>query len=419
MVIVNMVAIYYIFLVIAPQLWVKQLINFPVDLFLYPVWIFVLLARGNITKIVELKSYDLLFICMIIWLTISSLFNPINNLSNKIILDYIKFFIIFRLVVSSITSIGEMKITLILLISISYFLVVESIAHKFAVDGIGWAGQPLGWADEKIIQSTGSGRTKWVGIFDGPGVFCVIFTNILPFIVRYYDVSRSYFCKLFLTIGVLPVLLAIYFTGSRGGFLATIVIIFLYIIIREKIIKSRLIIGLIISILIISIAPSYLTSTSDSHSSAQKRIEMWKQGFEMTKYNPIFGIGKGNFGKYTGSMVAHNSAIEVMGETGLVGFFIWVTLIYTIIKGLYKSYANATLEEKSIIKSLIISLVGYIASSMFITLEYETFYFLLAISASFVKIKQIDIDLNKSDIILIIKIIFTWILSLKLLFAIY
>jgi hypothetical protein len=50
----------------------------------------------------------------------------------------------------------------------------------YSSDGTGWAGQPFGWIDESAAQIGLDARIKWVGIFDGPGVFCTVFTVALP-----------------------------------------------------------------------------------------------------------------------------------------------------------------------------------------------------------------------------------------------
>jgi O-antigen ligase len=131
------------------------------------------------------------------------------------------------------------------------------------------------------------------------------------------------------------------------------------------------------------LAPSYLTSTRDSQGSAQHRIEMWAEGIEMVQQNPVFGIGKGNFLRYTGRLIAHNSAIEIMGETGVPGLFLWLSFIYMAFKNLHAAYRET--EDpvlRSSVMALGLSVAGYLLSSMFVTLEYETFYFLLGLTAA-------------------------------------
>ena len=85
----------------------------------------------------------------------------------------------------------------------------------------------------------------------------------------------------------------------------------------------------------IAIAPSYLTQVDDPEKSSDHRIEMWTEGFEMVTQNPVFGIGRGNFQKYTGKLIAHSSPTEIMGETGVIGLLAWIGIIYLGFKSLY------------------------------------------------------------------------------------
>ena len=416
-----MIAIYLILLILAPQLWFGLFIGLPVDFILFPLWLGTLALQGKIVRLWTFQSPDFFFLAMIGWIIISSLINQSNVLTNKIIFDYIKFFILYRLTIASIDNFYQMQRVICVILVLSYVMVIESIQHKFSLNGIGWAGQPLGWADESLLKATGSGRTKWINIFDGPGVFCVIFTNALPFVMQYFDKHNSFIRKSFACIIIVPLLMAIYFTGSRGGVVASATIFFAYLAIRTKLSPVNICIASIIAAAFFLIAPAFLTSTSDSHNSAQKRVEMWKQGVEMTKYNPLFGIGKGNFSHYTGSLIAHNSAIEVMGETGLPGFFLWVTLRFLSLKGLFLFYksAESTAQHKSLAKALGICIIGYIAGSMFVTLEYETFYFLLGLAAALVRVNSVFVQYTRKDFKFVSWGIVGWIFFLKVFFMIY
>lgn len=415
-----MIYIYLILLIIAPQLWYEPIIGISVDYILYPLWFMYLLFTNRLSRITQFSKIDYIFIGMILWIILSSLINEQHSFSTKIIIDYIKFFIIFRFLVATITDFKAFRRVILFFLFLVFILILESIDHKTAVDGLGWVGQPLGWADSSVLHATGSGRTQWINIFDGPGVFCVLFTMALPFIVQHLDSHYSKFIKLFHTACFVLLTIAIYYTGSRGGFLASLVCLFSYVLSRSKLSFKQLVFASILSFLLFMVAPSFLTSTSDSHGSAQNRVEMWMQGFEMTKYNPVFGVGKGNFINYSGKLIAHNSAIEVMGETGFPGFFLWISLILLSFKSIIAFYLNTeVLNEKSYSIALAISIIGYIASSMFVTLEYETFYFLLGLSAALGVISGKKVDFMQKDFVVVVGIMIGWIVLLKMFFQIY
>ncbi len=375
---------------------------------------------GRFTVAFRLNKTTLIFLAMIAWIIISVELNSKNGLSTKIIVDYIKFFLLSRLIVASIPNFAAFRRVVLFLLFLVFLLVLESIHHKMAANGLGWAGQPLGWADDAIIKTSGSGRTQWINIFDGPGVFCVLFTMALPFIIQHFDKHYSVKVKLFATLLLVPLALAIYYTGSRGGFLASVVCVFAYVLSRSKLTFKQLIVASSIAFLLFMTAPAFLTATHDSHGSAQNRVDVWKEGLEMVKYNPVFGIGKGNYASYTGSLIAHNSAIEVMGETGLPGLFLWLSLITVSFKGIRAFYVSTdNLNQKSYSLALAISIIGYIASSMFVTLEYETFYLLLGFAAALGEISGQEITFSKKDCFRVAYLMFGWIILLKVFFIIY
>jgi hypothetical protein len=317
------------------------------------------------------------------WLILSVMGNEKNAMSTDIIVNYVKWFILYRLVAVTVEN-NEMFVKVInRMIFIVLIIVIEAIQHKHSPDGLGWAGQTLGWVDQSVIEAGGTGRTRWINIFDGPGVFCVMFTLILPFVLIRQDPVFSGKEKFFSLFILIPLLYAIWTTGSRGGFLATLAIFGSYGLSRLNLSLGAMIkIGAVLSI-VFMLAPSHMTSVRDENKSAQHRVAMWVEGIEMVQQNPVLGIGRGNFADYTGSLIAHNSSIEIMGELGFPGFYLWISLLYMSIKTvLYRLATEADLRIKSYYRALIICIIGYFANSMFVTLEYETLYFMLAIARS-------------------------------------
>lgn len=378
-----MILLYLIALFIAPQLWIEPFVDVRVDLFIYPIWFMLLILKGKINELFTFNKQDYFFIIFVIWLIISAMLNSKNQFTNEIIINYVKWFFLYRMVVLSIENNDDFISIIHKLIFIVYIIVIEAIQHKYSADGIGWAGQSLGWVDQSVIDAGGTGRTRWINIFDGPGVFCVMFTLILPFILQMQDKAFSRSAKILSLLLLIPLLLAIWTTGSRGGFLATLAIFASYSLSRMNISITRMLkIAGFLSVVFI-MAPSHMTSVRDSNKSAQHRVEMWIEGIEMVQQNPVFGIGRGNFANYTGSLIAHNSAIEIMGELGLPGLFFWVGLIYMAFKTIFNSLQyEQEPTTKSYKKALTIVIIGYLANSMFVTLEYETFYFILALARS-------------------------------------
>lgn len=416
-----MIVLYLITLFIAPQLWIEPFVGLRVDLILYPIWMVYLTLAGRINKFFDFNIQDAFFLMMIAWIFISSFVNDTNQLTSIIRFEYVKWFFLYRMVSLTLATDEGLITVSKRLVFIVFIIVIESIDHKyFSPDLIGWAGQPLGWVDQSVLDAGGTGRTQWINIFDGPGVFCVMFTLILPFLLVRLDkcyTNKQKFVSLLLMI---PVLIAIWTTGSRGGFLATLAIFGTYIFTRLNIsFFTMLKVGGLLAIVFV-MAPSHLTQIKDDKRSAQHRVDMWYEGVEMLEQNPVFGIGKGNFALYTGRLIAHNSFIEIMGETGGPGIFFWVGLLYLSFNNIYLYLRQETNAfKRSVARGLSICIIGYLVSSFFVTLEYETLYFLLAITRSLNQQCQLDLKLRRIDAINIGAIIIGMYIMLKVFIRLY
>lgn len=413
------VFLYLTTLFIAPQLWIEPFVGLRVDLYLYPLWalrMFFAKERNSIA----LTAQDKFFLLMVLWIVVSFVVNGFHERSTEIIINYAKWFVLYKLVSITVSSHGRIKAVALMLVFFALVLAVEGIDHITDSAGMGWAGQAMGWIDPQALAAGKPGRTRWINIFDGPGTFCVVYTIALPFLLHYLAAPFKGVARL-LAAGLLGVLLvAIYFTGARGGFLTTLGLFALFMVIRFRVSMTKIaLVGSVIGAAFI-LAPSYLTTMDDSSKSAKHRVEMWIEGVEMVQQNPVFGIGKGNFLSYTGELIAHNSSIEIMGETGLPGLFFWIGLLYMSLKNVVYYVREADSEaNKSYAVALGLSVAGYIISSMFITLEYETLYFLLGFCAALgFRLNQPNFFIEK-DLWIISAITLSWVAIIKAFVMLY
>jgi hypothetical protein len=374
---------YFVFLFIAPQLWIPPFVGMRVDLILYPLWLLWVAGSGRLRAFFRFGPQDWFVAGFVAWMTISMAANGFGGNSPLIAITYFKWLVLYRLVAVTLPTLAHVRAAVLLLLAFGIVLGLQSVHQAQDPFGAGWADQGYAWMDDATADAGYSGRTRWINIFDGPGVYCVVFTMTLPLAMHY----------LWRPFGILTMawgagltallLLATYYTGSRGGFLATIGVVGLFLLVKLRISIPKMIAVGAIGLTVFMLAPEHLTSTRDSHRSAQRRVAMWAEGMEMIEQNPVFGIGRGNFARYTGRLIAHNSAIEIMGETGVPGTFAWVGMIYMAYKNLFA--VRRELQDKvmrSYVDALGLAIAGYLGSAMFVTLEYETFYMLLALAAA-------------------------------------
>jgi hypothetical protein len=109
-----------------------------------------------------------------------------------------------------------------------------------------------------------------------------------------------------------------------------------------------------------------------------------------------------------------------MGETGLVGLFFWVGLTYMSLKNVIGYLKFETNEvNRSYVTALGLSVVGYLISSMFVTLEYETYYFLLGLCSVAGKQLAEKIEFTWRDFRIIGSICIGWVLFIKTFVILY
>jgi O-antigen ligase len=406
--------IYLTALFIAPQLWVEPLVGVRVDFLIYPMLLLSVLLTSK-RNALTLTDQDKFFLMMILWISLSWGANGFTDRGQEVLVNYVKWFVMYKAVSSLIVSAGQFRSVTRMLVGFAVVLAIEGIAHRFSQDGLGWAGQTMGWIDPSAMAAGEPGRTRWINIFDGPGVFCVVYTIALPFVLQYLISPFSVPVRL-LGAGMLGLLLvAIYLTGSRGGFLTALAVFGLFVAIRMKISTGKIVGASLLIAVVFSLAPSHLTTMNDQSRSASHRVEMWAEGIEMIQQNPVLGIGKGSFAAYTGKLVAHNSAIEIMGETGFFGLLFWMGLIYMALKYIVHFIRfEADAVDRSYVTVLALSIIGYIISSLFVTLEYETFYFLLAMAAAIGYRVPQPVVFTRRDFGALMAIAIGWVVGIKL-----
>lgn len=379
------IPLYLTLLFIAPQLWVGPFVGLRVDYFIYPAWLLWILMTGRGMDLFRFRALDWFFLAFIVWVAFSSFFSPMGVHPTLVahLVDYVKWFLMYRLVVTTLPSLRGVCFGLVMVLFFALVLGVEGIQHLHSEDGRGWAGQRLGWMDDATAATGVAGRTRWVNIFDGPGVFCVVFTMALPIAMQLSMKPWGMGVRLMGVGMTLLLLVATYYTGSRGGFLATVAVFGLFFLIRLRIsVKTMVVAGSIVGLALL-MAPGHLTTTSDSHGSAQHRVSMWGEGIQMAQTYPVRGIGKANFLRWTGKLIAHNSALEILGESGFPGLILWFGMMYMAYRNIFA--ARAGTEDpymRSFLTALALSIAGYLVSSFFVTLEYETQYYLLALAAA-------------------------------------
>ena len=188
----------------------------------------------------------------------------------------------------------------------------------------------------------------------------------------------------------------VYLTHSRGGTLGLLVVLLCILAQRLGRWRALLLVGLLaIGLLAVDIGGGRSFSALDE--SAADRLDAWSAGLQMLKSQPLIGVGYRQFEEHH-SMTAHNSFVLCFAETGLVGYFLWLSLLGITLLQLQKlkHLPESVPAEPAIRKQASIlqtALIGFMVAAFFLSRTYVPFlYLLIGLSAALVLIA------NKNDV---------------------
>lgn len=276
-------------------------------------------------------------------------------------------------------------------------LLTAIIAYQgidLAETGVGLAGQDRYWG----------GRIKWVGMYNGANALCLLFVVATAFVSQFILGPWGWTTRILALAAGGLIVNGIYLTNSRGGFIAFACVVGLSILVRHKENLSRfsprtLVAGALVVFLFLLVAPSRMDSIADKEHSASGRIDAWQEGLEMIREHPIFGVGKGEWLNHH-MRLAHNSFVQMMGETGLVGLFFWTALIYLTIRTLVqilKSIEDP--RQQSLVTGIFVAMCGFLLTSWFITTtEFDWTYIFAGLTVATAVANNVRTALSWKDV---------------------
>lgn len=204
------------------------------------------------------------------------------------------------------------------------------------------------------------GRYAWNYVFANENdlaAFCLLMMSLSLMLARSPDRRWLRRCA---AIGVVVLLLVMLITQSRGGILGLAGFLIMVLLAQKQ--KLKMLAWVTVAIAIgATVAPSSVwdrvrglgnLSTSrdmegvDPEGSAQQRYTIWKVAREMIDDNPIAGIGLGTYSKThkiyadrrdewriaRGERDTHSTYLNVMAETGVIGFLIFVAFLVSVLR---------------------------------------------------------------------------------------
>ncbi|MFK2826713.1 O-antigen ligase family protein [Bacillus sp. B190/17] len=224
---------------------------------------------------------------------------------------------------------------------------------------------------------------RLIGLLEDPNLY--IFYNTL-FIAYFLTNMKSWRNKA----GFLLCLVTSILTFSRGGLLAMILMVLLYLVISSPATrwKTLVTIGGVCS------AAGYMTASimkfdigqmlearieDFSSDGGSGRFELWSRAWEYFLSNPLMGIGADNFIEYNKvyygeGLYTHNTFLQILSESGLLGFSLYFTFLLLVVIQLMN---RRLMKEKPY---LFLSFIAFFLQIMSLSLIInEVFFLYLAI----------------------------------------
>jgi len=194
---------------------------------------------------------------------------------------------------------------------------------------------------------------------------------------------------------------AVIATQSRGGMLGILAVMGVF---GSQIIRSKVVLGMlgVIALLgLFAVAGVAERKSGGAHEagideSAMGRLHAWSAATRMALHNPLTGVGLDNFlqnyfdyshfwdGK---NHAVHSTWFGVMAESGMLGFILFMTLVFMTGRKAYKLFIRLKHDTRAppIIYAtswaLLSGLAGFCVSGTFLTMGFHwPFYIILAIT---------------------------------------
>ncbi len=243
-----------------------------------------------------------------------------------------------------------------------------------------------------------SGELKRAGAESGmlgdPNDLAAYILMLFPLCYYLFFNDPKRWLKIVYGITMVTILVAVVYTGSRGGFLGLVALLFLL-----WLFSKRKVLGLFIGLAVFAAVwfaapPQYRErirsiTNYEQDESAMNRVEYRKAAVRMFKHNPITGIGLANFSNFArdfgapGDQTPHNMYYFVLAELGAVGVFVFANIWLRSLRAAWQiARANSWLLH-ALGMGAFIGLLDLMVTGYFLGITYYPYqYILMALVAA-------------------------------------
>ncbi|WP_226581081.1 O-antigen ligase family protein [Halobacillus litoralis] len=322
----------------------------------------------------------------------------------------------------SLYAISSLRILLGVILYLSCYIVIKDIVakakHTMIKESLGYAGitfnlislvlYVIGLKKNDFVMS-GDGIISYGVMFDrdyprligavqDPNIF--IFYNTI-FFTYFLCHTKSWVNKIGLLLCITTTLL----TFSRGGLLAMGLIFIVYFFMNRPLVQLKMVLGMIASFFILSYIMivqlnfdfmGILESRIDDfgRDGGSGRFELWGRALDFFSSNTFYGIGAFNYRDYNNwfygdDLYVHNTFLDILSESGLVGIIFFCTFMLVLI---FQMFEVAIYRKEPF---LYLTFIGFVLQMLSLSFVINDMFFLyLAILSAFLRIEQKQIDIK-------------------------
>jgi hypothetical protein len=215
------------------------------------------------------------------------------------------------------------------------------------------------------------GRVRYLGRLQDPNEVALATSMAVPFAFSFLELKRSMTRLLLLFATMILVGVAVIFSQSRGGLVAFTAVLGAYFMKKYGYKRGILIAaGLAVPLLVLG-----GRGGEEAEESSMIRFEAWAAGIKMFLSYPITGVGYGQFTEHHGH-TAHNAYILALGELGLPGMWLFITMLIASIKIPVAVLGHPTYDDegqsaKSLAMAMLAAFGGAVCGIFFLSWSYH------------------------------------------------
>ncbi len=314
--------------------------------------------------------------------------------------------LVFLCIVALVQSGATLRKVVWTLIGAAIFLgtisVHQQLTGNFDFDYWGFGRSPVGFALE------GEHTVRLGGPIGDPNSFGMLFLALVPLALDRVQSERKPMLRLVALWGLLVSLFTIFFTYSRSALLSLLALVGLIVVVRRPK-PLHLLAAVVVVLLLLPLAPSSYTdrlaqlgssvielteSGTTQELSVRGRLSENLVALGMFVDHPVVGVGLGNYParyqEYSRGIgldprvrrQPHNLYLEVLSETGLVGFVTFGLLLWITVGGALESRKAALSAGRHdlarLMEGVLLAFVGYLIASVFLHAAHPRYFWLLA-----------------------------------------